>query len=118
MLKARGDKGGSEMISIIAIFIMIVLSLLINGVLSLIYKNKEKVDKGLTFAYVKLSYRRKMIRTLWSLPLMIPVLLLLNFSVALDSYEIQFLSLSFVFLFFIQLAYNYYKWKKNENNGL
>lgn len=97
---------------------MIVLSLLINGVLSLIYKNKEKVDKGLTFAYVKLSYRRKMIRTLWSLPLMIPVLLLLNFSVALDSYEIQFLSLSFVFLFFIQLAYNYYKWKKNENNGL
>lgn len=107
------------MMSIVSIIIMImVVSLLINGILSLIYKNKEKVDKGFTFAYAKLSYRRKMIRTLWSLPLLIPLLLMLNLSIVLHSYEKQFIFVSFMLLFLLQMAYNYYKWKKNENSYL
>lgn len=105
--------------SILLIFIMLmVVSLFINGILSLIYKNKEKVDKGFTFAFAKLSYRRKMIRTMWSLPLLIPVFFILNSSIILHSYEKQFIFISLVFLFLIQMAYNYYQWKKNENNCL
>ncbi|MFJ7736690.1 hypothetical protein ACIQ2D_10130 [Lysinibacillus sp. NPDC097287] len=101
---------------ILSTFIMLMaIGLLINGILTLIYKNKEKVDKGFTFAYAKLSYRRKLIRTLWSLLIMIPVLLMLNLSVGLHSYEKQSIFLFLVFLFLIQLAYNYYKWKKNED---
>ena len=102
--------------SILSTFIVLMaVILLINSILSLIYKNKEKVDKGFTFAYAKLSYRRKMIRTLWSLAIMIPVLLMLNLPIGLHSYEKQSIFLFLVFLFLIQLAYNYYKWKKSEN---
>lgn len=105
--------------SIVTIFIMImVVSLLINGILSLIYKNKEKVDKGFTYAYANLSYRRKMIRTLWSLPLLISLLLMLNIAIVLHTHEKQFIFVSLLLLFLIQLAYNYYKWKKSENSYL
>ena len=33
------------------------------------YAMSEKVDKGIQFCYWKLSYRRKLIRTIWMIPL-------------------------------------------------
>ena len=71
----------------------------------------DKIDKGFSFSYWRLSYRRKLIRTLWTSPAM--------FLFLLYPEETQFLSLdrnSVMALAFLvvsaQAYYNYYRWKK------
>ncbi|MGX2962083.1 hypothetical protein JNUCC23_23055 (plasmid) [Peribacillus sp. JNUCC 23] len=51
--------------------VSIVIGLIVTLILSFVFKNASKVDRGVEFNYFKLSYRRKMIRTLASLPIMI-----------------------------------------------
>ena len=51
--------------------ILILISLLVVIIFSIIFKGKAKVDKGFAINYFKLSHRRKMIRTLTSLPILI-----------------------------------------------
>ena len=59
-------------------FLIMIISMIIGLALSFFlarrYDMSEKVDKGVEFCYWKLSYRRKLIRTLW----MIPVLIMIN----------------------------------------
>lgn len=71
----------------------------------------EKVDKGIEICYWKLSYRRKLIRTLWLIP--ICIFFLVEFY---KDFDINFSTVVIGILIFgaimIQIFYNYTKWKK------
>lgn len=79
------------------------------------YAMSEKVDKGIQFCYWKLSYRRKLIRTIWMIPLNSLVLIL--FYRTFRSLILTWMFGVWMFLMFaIQLVYNYKKWKKEKND--
>lgn len=83
-------------------------------ILALLYKNKEKKDKGLVFSYYKLSYRRKMIRTLWSIPILVILIISISYLAELNLTQIIILAVFFLVLEGIQFLYNYWKWTKLE----
>lgn len=95
-------------------FLIMIISMIIGLALSFFlarrYDMSEKVDKGVEFCYWKLSYRRKLIRTLW----MIPVWIMINiaFYKAFPAYSYARIIGVILFLpVFIQATYNYKKWK-------
>lgn len=70
----------------------------------------EKTDKGFEIFYWNLSYRRRLIRLLWTTPIVLFIVfysfdnLEMSFK---DSSVILFLTLMYVF----QFLYNFLKWK-------
>ncbi len=92
----------------------IFVSLVVVIILSFIFKGKNKVDKGFKLNYFRLSYRRKMIRTLKSLPVVIVFLAIIYFLEDFSLLESTLIGLFFFLIFVIQLVYNFYMWKKNE----
>lgn len=75
------------------------------------YEMSEKVDKGVELCYWKLSHRRKMIRTLWMIPLAIAAIIL--FHKTFQSYFWTFVVIIIVSgLFLGQILYHYKKWKR------
>lgn len=73
-------------------------------------KNSGKVDKGFELFYWKLSYRRKVIRTLWLLPLIL--LAALYVYIKKDSMMLAITAaVILVIIAIIQIIYNYRKWK-------
>ncbi|MGE7982084.1 ATPase [Solibacillus sp. NPDC093137] len=99
--------------SIVLAFILIMV-LITPLVLSIYYRKKPKVDKGLKFAYHGLSYRRKFLRNLYSIPICIVALAIIYWVEGFTNLFI-FFSLFFIVLFGIQTSYNYIKWKKEED---
>ena len=93
---------------------VILIVLILSSILSIVFKNKEKKDKGAVFFYYKLSYRRKFIRTLWTFPVVVISLVVIYIFAGLKSNENLIISISFLIIFLIQLFYNYLKWKKYE----
>ncbi|MEG0380114.1 MAG: hypothetical protein RR603_00280 [Kurthia sp.] len=77
----------------------IIVGLIVTFIFTKIYKNKEKVDHGFALNYFGLSYRRKMIRTLYTFPILMVVLVLLLIT---------------VIGFIIQFVYNYIRWKQEH----
>ena len=57
--------------------IPLLIALVTNIVLSIIFKGTSKVEKGFKLDYFRLSYRRKMIRTLTTLPIAILALIVI-----------------------------------------
>lgn len=96
---------------VITLFLIV---LVVSSILSIIFKNKEKKDKGAEFFYYKLSYRRKIIRTIWTFPVVVILLVAIYKFAGLNSNENLIISISFLILFLIQLVYNYIKWNKYE----
>ncbi len=94
------------------IIIVLFITLIVSLILSVIFKNKEKKDTGFVFSYYKLSYRRKMIRTLWMLPIMVISLMAIYLFVGENLNEIIIASIFLLLIFLIQFSYNYLKWKK------
>lgn len=92
--------------------VFMVISLIVKGVLLVIYKDKEKLDKGFIFPYIRLSYRRKMIRTLWTFPIILVGFIVIYFYGELNIMWNLILLLVTLFLTFLQLTYNY----KNRKN--
>ncbi len=93
-------------------FILIVV-LITTLVLSMYYRKKPKVDKGFKFAYHGLSYRRKFLRTIYSIPLCIfPLAIIYYF----DGFTANFIfvTLLLVIVFVFQTSYNCIKWKKED----
>lgn len=95
-------------------FLIMIISMIIGLALSFFlarrYDMSEKVDKGIEVCYWKLSYRRKLIRTLW----MIPVLIMINIVIYKEFPAYSYARIIGVILFlpvFIQATYNYKKWK-------
>lgn len=69
----------------------------------------DKTDKGFEIFYKNLSYRRKFIRTLWLAPFIaLAIFFLIGENIILNIIK----SIFFITIFFIQLIYNYLKWKK------
>jgi hypothetical protein len=85
----------------------------------------EKVDKGLEFFYWNLSYRRKFIRDLWSIPFCVAVTILFMAFPFIEQHASRpfasYFSLIVLILVDIvglpcSLIYNYKKWKKEESS--
>lgn len=75
------------------------------------WKRCEPVDQGFALCYWKLSYRRKLIRTLWLIP--VAMITLFCFHTKVQSYFWTcLLAAAFAILLLIQAIYNYKKWKK------
>lgn len=73
----------------------------------------KKVDKGFQLIYWKLSYRRKFIRTLWTIPIFIisiGIIVFLGDGIVVS----RIMPLILIILFILQIIYNYIKWKKEE----
>lgn len=75
----------------------------------------NKVDKGFELIYWNLSYRRKFIRTLWTIPFGIVVLAFIWFTSSNSVMKI-ILTIFIIVIFIIQLIYTYSKWKKDEQS--
>lgn len=75
------------------------------------YDMSEKVDKGIEICYWKLSYRRKFIRTLWTIP--VSIIMVIQLHRKYQSYLLTgIVSVIFFILTCSQAVYNYRKWKK------
>ena len=101
----------------IIIVISVVIGLLVSVPLSIIFKGKNKVDKGFKVNYYQLSYRRKMIRTLLVLPILILALFVFYFYIELSMSADIFLGVFLFLIFSVQLIYNFYMWKKYEKQS-
>lgn len=72
----------------------------------------NKIDKGFSLSYWKLSYRRKFFRTLWLTPVWMVVILLLFHK---QSFEVVLiLEIIIVVSSGVQLLYTYKKWQDEE----
>lgn len=79
------------------------------------YRMSEKVDRGTELCYWKLSYRRKLIRTIWMIPF--DSLALLLFYKTFHSVILTWIAGGWMFLLlFIQLVYNYKKWEREKKD--
>ncbi|QFG00152.1 hypothetical protein PB01_15680 [Psychrobacillus glaciei] len=94
--------------------VSMVISLIVKVVLLVTYKDKEKLDKGFVFPYIRLSYRRKTIRTLWTFPIILVGLIVIYLYGELNIMWNLILLMVTLILTFLQLANNYKKWKKYE----
>lgn len=90
----------------------IITTLIVTFIFSILYKNKVKVDHGFAFNYFGLSYRRKMIRTLYTFPILILAFILLYATSLLSLRYLLFLLFITVIGFIIQFLYNYKRWKQ------
>lgn len=73
----------------------------------------KKVDKGFQLIYWKLSYRRKFIRTLWTIPIFIIAIGIIIF-LGNGIFVSRIMPLILIILFILQIIYNYILWKKEE----
>lgn len=79
-------------------------------------KNNEKTDKGFVFLYSNLSYRRKLIRTIWMIPVMIICLYLIKCNNTFGEYYL-YVAAALIMVFLMQLIHNYRHWKIEEENN-
>lgn len=102
---------------IIIAILPIIFALIITLIFTKVYKNKEKVDHGFAFNYFGLSYRRKMIRTLYTFPILMVALVLFYAASPLSLRYLLFLLLITVLGFIIQFLHNYKMWKQEQNES-
>lgn len=88
--------------------------LIVNTIIWILHKNGEKKDKGFVLIYYKLSYRRRLIRTLWSIPFIIILYLAIYQLDVLTLNEKIAIGVIYLLLAIIDIVYNYIKWKKVE----
>lgn len=97
-----------------SIWLPIVVGLVTSIVLAIVFKNRSKVDRGFAVNYFKLSYRRKLIRTLWMLPFSLLALFFIYYiSVWGELATISIMAL-FIIVYVMQLLYNLYKYQQHE----
>jgi len=92
----------------------IVIGLIVTLILSIVFKDSSKVDRGVELNYFRLSYRRKLIRTLMNIPIIILFLIVIYSFSDWGTLANTLMGLLFALIFLIQLAYNFFMWKKNE----
>lgn len=73
----------------------------------------KKVDNGFQLIYWKLSYRRKFIRTLWTIPIFIISIRIIIF-LGNGIFVTRIIPIILTILFILQIIYNYIRWKKEE----
>ena len=88
--------------------------LIVSTISSAIYKDVEKKDKGFVLNFHRLTYRRRLIRGLWGIPLVSLIYLALYRFSDLTSNEYGIIGIIYLFMILLDIAYNYVKWKNNE----
>ncbi|MFG6147669.1 hypothetical protein [Halobacillus sp. B23F22_1] len=83
-------------------------------VLSFFSKSIKKSDQSFTMNYFKLTYRKKLKRTLIVLVVLAAALIAAPFLLNIDLEENLILWCLLVIPFSFQALYNYYMWKKKE----
>lgn len=97
-----------------AFIIPLIIVIIFSSVMSIIYKDKEKVDKGFKVNFFRLSYRRRIIRDLIGIPFAVIMLFLLYYFEFVP-FDIFLIILSIVAIIYVfEVGYNYRMWKKNE----
>jgi len=96
--------------------IPVLISLFVVIILSTIFKGKDKVDRGFKINYFKLSYRRKMIRTIIFIPLDILLLIIIYAYTDWSMVVKVLLGLLLLLAVLVKLIYNFNMWKKTENS--
>ena len=76
--------------------ISIVIGFGVSGIVSFFFRNKEKVDNGFEFIYYRLSYRKRMMHTLWSLPLILLAHISINIFADLQIHENRIIFILFL----------------------
>lgn len=74
----------------------------------------KKSDKGFVIKYRKLTRRRKFVRSLWSIPILCLYFLYIDWFSYLTSLEYKLIGIVIIVGVSLDIAYNYVKWKKNE----
>ncbi len=92
----------------------VIITVIITSIFSILFMRKEKIDKGFAINYDELSYRRKMIRTLTSIPLFIVTFIFVFIYTETNSAVLTTFGVIILCLFLLQLLYNYMNWKKKE----
>ncbi len=103
---------------IISFLLAVIVLAIVYSISYFFNRGKEKVDRGIAINYYRLSYRRKLVRTFYSLPIIIAALIFIYYfsDWAFPVYLAFFLLITVGF--FLQVFYNYYKWKKTEQPTL
>lgn len=112
MAKLFNWERGMDMI--LNFIIPVIVVLLVVVILSITSKERDKVDKGFKFNYFSLSYRRKMIRTLISLPMIVVLFIVMHYFTDWNRGTIVLVGILFFIGFLVQLLYNYSMWKRHE----
>jgi len=102
------------MTEIEGLVIPVIISIIITSIFSIFFMRKDKIDKGFAINYYKLSYRRKLIRTLTSFPLLLVASILIIIYTEINSEVLSTYGVIIYSLFLLQLLYNYINWKKKE----
>lgn len=98
------------------IVVLLGIGIIVNIISAAIYKNEEKVDKGLVFNYHKLSFRRKWIRTLWNTPFIVLGIIIIYLWGDWQPLIFIIFSTSGGVMLVGQFFYNFFKWKKYEQD--
>lgn len=96
-----------------AVAIPIVVAFIVTLALSIIFKDQAKKDKGFSFIYFKLSYRRKMIRTITILPLLLALFIVLYY---VANWDVSLVILFGLFYFLFKLRTTTSCGKNMKNN--
>ncbi|MFD2042739.1 hypothetical protein ACFSTA_00285 [Ornithinibacillus salinisoli] len=96
------------------LIIPVIAVIIVSAIMSRIYRDEEKKDKGFVLFYHKFTYRRRMIRALWGIPIMFLSYLVLYWLDNFTSNEKITIGIIFLLIVLIEIAYNYVKWKKIE----
>ena len=88
--------------------------IIVGAIMSRIFRDEGKKDKGFAFFYHKLTYRRRVIRALWSIPIVLLLYLVLFWFSDLTSNEYIAIGIIFLLIVVIEITYNYVKWSKVE----
>ncbi|UFT98416.1 hypothetical protein KO561_14590 [Radiobacillus kanasensis] len=91
----------------------LIVGLIVHTILSAKYRDVEKVDKGFVLNYHRLTYRRKLIRSLWGIPFVFLIYLAIYWIGYLSSDEYRNIGIIFLLIVVADIAYHYRKWKKN-----
>ncbi|WP_203333745.1 hypothetical protein [Planococcus beigongshangi] len=97
-----------------ALIIPLIIIIIFFTAMTFIYKDKEKVDKGFKVNFFRLSYRRRMIRSLSGVPFAILVFFLLYYF-EFFSFDVFLVILAIILMVYaLEAGYNYRMWKKEE----
>lgn len=99
---------------LLAYIVPVIAVLAFSLIMSRIYKDREKKNKGFVLNFYNLTYRRRFIRALWGILLIIFLYIAMYWFSELTSKEYIVIGIIFLILISWDITYNYVKWKKNE----
>lgn len=95
----------------------VIAIVILHVIMSVVYKDAEKKDKGFVFNAYKLSYRRRFIRSIWALPFIFLLYIAMYWFGDLTTNEYIVIGIIFILVALLDITTSYMKWKKNEKEA-